>query len=215
MTEIDVSFEYGKVYAVDLATLANNQQITGGPCDLMGWSVRDAAFETNQQASGSVVAPAAGAAIASIASVQTADYNINWQVQLTGAAAAADLNNFGLFAGVTQLIASENAGAAGVYPQPSLAFYDKLGAAIAIKAIGAGTAGVTYTAQLTIVPQAVAGPILQLQDGNQEFAEIGAPVFATDTKWFGPGGIRVNGTLKVVQNVGFLAGAIYVRFHKD
>jgi hypothetical protein len=215
MTEIQVDVEYGKVYAVDLAAIANGALIVGGPADLMGWSVRDFGLENNQEAFGSVVSPGAGTVIAQLPAIQQADYEIRWQVQLIGAAAAADQDNFGLYAGATLLVTSLNPGAAGVYPQTQTAFYDQFGQALSIKAIAAGTVGVTYAAQFSIVPIGFAGPVLQLQDGNQELAEIYCPIFGADTRWFGPSGIRVNGTMKKVVNVGVLAGAIYVRYSKD
>lgn len=81
-------------------------------------------------------------------------YNLQWQVQLVGAAAAADANNFQVTVGATQVAVSQNSGAAGTYPQPSLTIVIPAGGAtVAIKSIGAGTVGVTYGAQLTTALQ--------------------------------------------------------------
>lgn len=214
MTYVDVDVETGRVLAYDIAAMSSGNAVVSGPARLMGWSVRDAGLENNQENFGSVVAPAAGATIAQLPAIQQADYNISWQVQLLGAAAAADQNNFGLYAGGALLITSQNAGAAGVYPQTPIAFYDEFGQALAIKAIGAGTAGVTYTAQLAITPIGFAGPVLQLQDGNQELAEVYSPIFGGDTRWFGPSGICVMNQIKATVNVGKLAGAIYVKLDR-
>lgn len=211
---MDVDIETSRVLAYDLAALSSGNAVVSGPARLMGWSVRDAGLENNQENFGSVVAPAAGTVIAQLPAIQQADYTISWQVQLIGAAAAADQDNFGLYAGATLLETSQNAGAAGVYSQTPAAFYDEFGQALAVKAIGAGTAGVTYSAQINIVPIGFAGPIVQLQDGNQELAEVYSPIFGADTRWFGPSGICVMNQIKVTVNVGKLAGAIYVKLER-
>lgn len=211
---MDVDIETSRVLAYDLAALSSGNAVVSGPARLMGWSVRDAGLENNQENFGSVVAPAAGTVIAQLPAIQQADYTISWQVQLIGAAAAADQDNFGLYAGAVLLETSQNAGAAGVYPQTQTAFYDEFGQALAVKAIGAGTAGVTYSAQINIVPIGFAGPIVQLQDGNQELAEVYSPIFGADTRWFGPSGICVMNQIKVTVNVGKLAGAIYVKLER-
>lgn len=214
MSELSIDIEIGHVRAIDLASLQASGQVIAGPARLMGWSVRDAGLENNQENYGSAVAPAAGATIASLPAIQQADYDIRWQVQLVGGAAAADQNNFGLYAGAALLMTSENPGAAGTYPQTQVAFYDEFGQGLAVKAIGAGTAGVTYTAQISIIPRDFAGPILQLRDGNSELAEIYSPVFGADTKWFGPSGIRVYNQIRTLVNVGALAGAIYIGYER-
>jgi hypothetical protein len=215
MTELDIEVSIGPVRAIDIASLVTGGVVISGPARLMGWSVRDAGLENNQSVYGSVIAPAAGAVIVQAPGLAQADYDIRWQVELTGAAAAGDSNNFGLYAGATLLLTSENAGAAGVYPQTPTTFYDEFGQVLAVKAIGAGTAAVTYAAQMALTPRDVAGPILQLRDGNSELAEVYSPVFGAATQWFGPSGIRIHNQIKPLVNVGTLLGAIYIAYYQE
>lgn len=214
MTEIDVDIESGEVRAIDLADIVAGKTLISGPARLMGWSVRDSGPQNATETQGQVLSPGAGAVVATLAGIAAADYDIRWQVQLIGAAAAADQNNFALFFGATQLLTSENAGAAGIYPQTQIEQYGGFGANIVVKTIGAGTVGVTYVAQLSGVLRSVSGPVLQLQDDGHEIAEIGAPIFAVDSKWFGPSGIKIRGSLRTIVNVGQVSGALYLRYER-
>lgn len=105
------------------------------------------------EAEGRVVAPAAGAAIATVA-LTGGDWQVWWEVQLDGAAAAADENNFGLYSGANLIATSVNPGAAGgpYLQNPQTAQIAFNGANLAVKAIGAGTAGIGYTASLSATP---------------------------------------------------------------
>lgn len=102
---------------------------------------------------GNVTAPAAGTTITS-AVLSQGTWQVNWQVLLQGAAAAGDVNNFGLNLGATLVDTSENGEAAGALYQQDPVVLDvpAAGATLAIKAIGAGTAGVIYDAGFTAVP---------------------------------------------------------------
>lgn len=102
---------------------------------------------------GRVVAPAAGAAIATVA-LTGGDWQVWWEVQLDGAAAAADENNFGLYSGANLIATSVNPPAAGgpYLQNPQTAQIAFSGANLAVKAIGAGTAGIGYTASLSATP---------------------------------------------------------------
>lgn len=214
MSELEIAIDAGVVQAIDLADIVNGKTLISGPARLMGWSVRDSGPQNATETEGQLVSPGAGATIATLAGIAAADYDIRWQVQLIGAAAAADQNNFALFFGATQLLTSENAGAAGIYPQTQIEQYGGFGANITVRAIGAGTVGVTYVAQLSGVLRSISGPVLQLQDDGHEIAEIGCPIFAVDSKWFGPSGIKVRGSLKTVVNVGQMSGALYLRYER-
>lgn len=215
MTEVDIEFGIGPVRAIDLASLVAGNNVISGPARLMGWSVREAGFEANQEAEASVVSPAAGATIVSLSGFGGGVYVVKWTVELVGAAGAADLNNFALFQGSTQLIESLNAGAAGSYPQPDVQDKNVFGNTYAIKAIGAGTVGVTYAAQISITPSVEYGSILELRDGNSVLAEIAVPVVGSQPAWFGPQGIAIYS--KVATNVilGAVNGAIYVAYERD
>lgn len=99
--------------------------------------------------SGTASAPAAGATIASI-TLPAGSYTVQWELGLSGTLAAADADNLGLFVGATQVATSENQGAAGNWPQVPVAIeVASGGTTVALKAIGAGTAGSVYTASLS------------------------------------------------------------------
>jgi hypothetical protein len=116
--------------------------------------VQQSAQSPSVNATGQVTAPGAGVTIAS-ATLTQGTWVIYWQVILQGAAAAADVNNFGLFVGATQVDTSENGEGPGVqYPQgPVVVDVPAAGAVLAVKAIGAGTAGVIYDTGYTAVPE--------------------------------------------------------------
>lgn len=214
MTEIDINVETGRIHAIDLADIIAGRILITGPASIVGWSVRDSGPQNHTETFGQVLSPGAGAVIATLTGFAAADYDVRWSVQLEGAAAAADQDNFALFFGATQLLTSQNLGAAGIYPQQQIAQYGGFGANVIVKSIGAGTVGVTYTAQITATLRSVSGPVLQVQDDNREICEIGCPIFAVDTRYFGSGGIPIRGSLKTVVNVGQMSGALYLRYDR-
>lgn len=112
-----------------------------------------------QSKAGSAVAPASNALIASITGpLVPGTYIVSWNVGLSaGAPAAADVDNFGLqMTGVLARLASDNPAALGEFPQANVQITIPAGNAnnLSIVAIGAATAGVTYSAQLTLTPVA-------------------------------------------------------------
>lgn len=120
--------------------------------------------ETASEAS--VAAPGAGATVASI-SLVPGTYNIGWTVALTaGTPAAGDANNFGLYVGGVLQEQSATPGALGSWPQQQVEITVAATTTIAVKAVGAGTAGVTYAAELSAVPVEVTDPTGQLQPPN-------------------------------------------------
>lgn len=212
MSDLEIEVSLGRIRAIPAVNPPNGAVLLAGPGELMGWSFRESGAETGLSTEGQVVSPAAGATIASIANVPIGVYQIAWEVQLLGAAAAADQDNFALLSGATQLGVSLNAGAAGQYPQTGVQFSVPAVSTIAVKAIGAGTVGVTYAAQLAVTPVTAGQALLELQDGNQPLAEISAGIAGSLSQWFGPEGIRFYNQIKCVPIVGTMTGAVYARF---
>lgn len=209
MTEIDITVGPERIDVIPVPATSVDVTPLSGPARLMGWSFREASGEGPQRKSGSVTSPGAGAAIASITPLNAGTYDVTWQVELTGAAAAADANNFRLTNGGAQTLDSENPGAAGVYPQiPTDIGVGALGT-IQVIAIAAGTVGVTYTADLSIAPRLVSAAAVELQDGNQALGESSMPPQGSDTQRMPGNGVHVRGQLLVHVLAGTVAGVIY------
>lgn len=120
-------------------------------------------------ASGNATAPAAGAAIATTATLQPGTYQIAWTAGLQGAAAAADANNFALRQGATIIVGSVNPGAAGSYPQIPVTFTLTSATTFSVAAIGAGTAAIVYSAQIIVTPVNVQPTKVTLQLADRTF----------------------------------------------
>lgn len=212
MTELDIDISYGTVYAVGFSTATVQNPVIAGPGKLMGWSVRESGFEASQQAEGTAVAPLAGATIAQVAAPQGGIYTISWAVQLIGPAAAADQDNFALFLGATQIATALNQPVAGNYQQEEINVSDLFGSAIAVKNIGAGTAGVTYGAQIFITPTVSPQAIMELDDGNNIIAELSLRANDAASEWFGDDGIWIRNQVKVNSIQGIILGALYFKY---
>lgn len=119
MTEIEIDISVGHVRAIPVPSPVAGQVVLAGPGRLMGWSMRENGAESALANEGSVLAPAANAAIVSLPVVPAGLYNYTWTVSLTGAAAAADVNNFAFINGFATVNISLNPGTAGVYLQLS------------------------------------------------------------------------------------------------
>jgi hypothetical protein len=215
MSEVTIEIETGPVRPLPVPATVSDKTLITGKCRLYGWSLGDASAAAPAQNTGSAVAPAAGATIASITGVSGGSFDVKWTVELTGAAAAADLNNFVLTNNAGNILASVNPAAAGTYPQQpaeaTMAFADT----VSVKAIGAGTAGVTYTATIELVPQTRNTSVIQLLDGGIVLAVIDIPPNGSDTKWFGPMGIHIASGIAVHPNPGFVVGSVYAHFHRE
>lgn len=212
MSELEIEVSLGRIRAIPAIAPVSGTVLLAGPGELLGWSFRESGAETGLSTEASLVSPGAGATIASIASVPVGVYTISWETQLIGAAAAADQDNFALFSGATQLAVSLNAGAAGQYPQTTVQFSLTSAQTIAVKAVGAGTVGVTYAAQLAVTPVTAGQAVLELRDGNQPLCEISAGIAGSLSQWFGPEGIRFYNQIQAVPIAGQMTGAIYARF---
>lgn len=187
--------------------------LANGPKRLMGWSLVSGAAVT-AEGQGRVVAPAAGATIASVVAAVAGDYLVTWSVELDGAAAAAELNNFNLNNGASAVLVSDNPAAAGTYPQPGVVITAAAGATIAVKAVGAGTAAIGYSAQVEIGLLA-GGAIGSVLDGGQVVGVASTGQDQTDVQWMGPQGVYVGTSLAVLATAGKLSGCLYVEDPRD
>ena len=214
MTELDVTWGPALVRAIPVVNPAVLTPILAGPARLFGWSFRESGAETGLQAEGQLLSPGAGATIAQIPNVPVGLYAVSWEVQLIGAAAAADQDNFNLNAGATVLEVSLNAGAAGQYPQTGAQFQNPVSQTFTVKSVGAGTVGVTYAAQLALTPVIAGQAILELRDGNSPLAEITAGIAGSLTQWLGPQGVAIFNSIQVNPVAGAMAGAVFAGYDR-
>jgi hypothetical protein len=214
MREIEIEIGPVKVRALSWPSQATAGLLLAGPGRLMGWSFRESGAESAFDVESTTLAPGAGVTVAQILNVPAGLYVASWEVQLIGAAAAADQDNFALFDGATQLSTSLNAGAAGQYPQTPVQFTNPASSTIAVKAIGAATAGVTYGAQISLAPVITGQSALELRDGNSVLAEISAATAGELTAWLGPQGIDFYNGISGVVVSGSMIGAVYAAFHR-
>lgn len=212
MSDLEIEVSLGRIRAIPASNVASGTILLAGPGELMGWSFRESGAETGLEVEASVVAPGAGVAVATLSNVPAGVYNVTWTVQLLGAAAAADQDNFVLKVGATSIAVSLNAGAAGQYPQTPLQVSLASLQNVTVNAVGAGTAGVTYAVQLALTPATTGQAILELQDGNNPLAEITAGTAGSLSQWFGPEGIRFYNMIKAVPISGQMVGTVYARF---
>lgn len=125
---------------------------------------------------GSQTSPGAGATIAQVP-LGIGTYQVQWSVELSGTIAAAELNNFQLFQSGTganfAVLTSENAAAAGVYPQQTVTITStNANNFIKILTVGAGTVGAVYQGSLTVT---------QIQNPNSAYVVSGSISQASDT----------------------------------
>lgn len=111
------------------------------------------------QNSGAVTAPGAGATIVTVpssGSLAPGTYAVTWETGLSGAAAAGDANNMGLYLNGVLQAESVNPGAAGSWQQEAVEVTSTTAApaVLTVKAIGAGTASVIYSAEVVATPVA-------------------------------------------------------------
>lgn len=180
---------------------------------ITGWSATDGTGTDSLQTSGTVVAPAAGATIASI-SLANGTYTVAWSVELGAGAAAADANNVELFVAATGIAVSVNAGATGTYPQEEAQAFVAFGPlTLAAKAIGAGTAAVPYTVIITITQ--INESLANVKDGGMTIGIIGMASAASQTQWFDEMGPAVETDLSIQTTLGNVQGAIWYYLRSD
>lgn len=208
--ELDVSLSSGPIQAVAIPVTTTDVTPFNGSGALYGWSMREASGELPSDARASAVAPAALTTIAATVALPAGIYDVAWSVELQGAAAAADANNFQLLNGVTVVVGSNNQGAAGVYQQPNVRLTVAQGATVSIQNVGAGTAGVTYTGDLAVTPDPFFGASVELQGGNQPLGESGMDLQDSDTQWFGSPGVAIEQKVTVHVVSGTVTGVLYI-----
>jgi len=212
--DIEVEVTGGGSYPLPVVNATTDQLLITGPAYLRSYSLRDVQGNVPVQASGAVVAPAAGATIAATGALPAGTYSVAWAVALQGAAAAADANNFELTHGATVVIVSVNPGVAGDYPQVVAEVTVAQGEVIAVKAVGAGTAGVTYSADLNATPTGEVETIIELQDGSKPVAEISFRSERTQNGDYGRPGICIETVLNLHVVQGAVSGAVHVAYDK-
>lgn len=210
MSEIDIDVNIGAVVPITVQTTSVDVTILQGAGRLAGWSLRDASLAVSLDASGSVVAPAAGTDIVALTGILAGTYTVEWTVGLQGAAAAGDANNFQLYDTAGNVLVSINPGAAGDYPQLNAEVTVTAGSKVAVKSIGAGTAGVTYTADLVLSPTDEVETIVELQDQGNAIAEATFRGERSSTNWFGSGGPKVFGKLTLHVVTGTVTGSVWI-----
>lgn len=215
MTEIDIEITTGKLRALPVVAQSSDTLILNGPCKLCGFSLRDVSGEQTADIQNQVVSPGALVTIATTGALSAGTYDVAWTVELIGAAAAADANNFRLVAGGANVELSQNAGAAGSYAQVTARVTVPVFGTILVQAVAAGTVGVTYSVQFEVIPAAIQLSVAELQDGNNALAEIACVNGGTDRAWYSEEGIEVYNRINFHPLVGSFTGAIYVRFYRS
>lgn len=214
MLDIAVDAALGDIFAVPLVQSLSDTVLINGPCRLIGWSIRAEGISSPQDFEGQAVAPGAGGNVLAPQVVPDGVYDVNWQVQLIGAAAAADQDNFKLTLPDGKTLISANAGAAGLYPQEPVQASAFIGGQVSVVAVGAGTAAVTYLVQVTLVPSKGISTRVEIQDGNSPLGEVAVTEDSASTQWFGLPGVRVRQQVKAHIIAGFPSGCVYVAYEQ-
>lgn len=212
--ELDISLPREPIRVVPVLPTAVDFMAFTGDGVLCGWSLRDGSAEIVAAGEGSVTAPAALATIATTASIPAGAYTVSWTVSLAGAAVAADANNFRLVDANGNVVVSVNLGAAGEYAQDSVGIVTTLAGAVFVQAIGAGTAGVTYTAQISIVPSGGIAAIVEIRDGNNILGCSTMIDLSSDTQVLFDDGLHIRNQLLVHVIQGAVTGSLWARFNK-
>jgi hypothetical protein len=214
MGGFDIAVAAGAIRPITVPATSGILSILPGDGYLMGWSFRDVTSTKGFAADGSVTAPGAGTVIATSAATIFGNYQISWTVSLEGAAAAADVDNFGLYVGATLIATSVNPGAQGNYPQPVVEEMVAFGQTVSIQAIGAGTAGVEYTADMFGETQGTLSSYFRFNDGTRIVGEGSMQSGESTSQNFGSFGLKIYTglTLDVLQ--GSIEGSVNMMYNK-
>ena len=102
---------------------------------------------------GSTTASPTAGLTATSQAVASGTFLLSWTATLQTAAAAGDVNNFGLYNGAVLVATSVNLGVVASYPQAAVTTYTGTSpTTMAVKNIGAGSTGSVYNASLTVTP---------------------------------------------------------------
>lgn len=211
---LDVAAVYGDVFPIPVPPTSADSTILTSDCRILGWSLRDATNDIAFQAEGSVVSPGANTTVVQLTSIPAGIYDVTWEVALQGAAAAADADNFQLKNGATLVEISINPGAAGTYPQVGARITVLAGGTVSIQSVAAGTVGVTYLAQIEIVPVARADSVVEIQDVGNILGEIAPLGNVSDTVYFGDLGVPCQGQIKLHVVSGAVTGVVYAKLQR-
>lgn len=211
MTNVTLELDTGEVAPLPVPVTTVDLSVITGDCRLVGWSLRDASAPASAQGAGQVVAPAAGAAIVTLSGLRAGTYDVAWSVGLQGAAVAADQDNFQLKNGATAVENTINAGAAGAYTQTGARITVPANGTVTINAIGAGTAGVTYLAEIELVPSQVGATVVEIQDSGNILGEVSLGPGGSETDVLDHFGMLCQGGIRVHVVQGQVTGVIYAR----
>ena len=211
---IEVSVSAGSVIPITIQSTSVDISVLPGNGYLLGWSLRDATADNNFSVEGSAVAPAGGGVIVTTAALNAEEYTVNWTVSLAGAAAGADGNNFGLYAGATLIATSVNLGLAGEYPQQAVTYQLPQNTVFAVKAIGVGTAGVTYSAELDGSAANVVSTSVEFMDGSRIVGEASMLPGGATSANFGSLGMRIYTGLTLHVVSGTVRGTVNMLFEQ-
>jgi len=214
MSDVTIELDTGEVEPLPVLPTSTDITVITADCRLVGWSLRDTSTPAASQNSGLVVSPGAGAAIATVTGLKAGTYDVNWTTGLQGAAAAADANNFQLKNGVTVVENSINAGAAGAYTQTSARITVPANGTVTVNAIGAGTVGVTYLADLEVVPSLVGATVVEIQDSGNILGEVSLPPGGSETDVLDHFGVLCQGQIRVHVISGQVTGVVYARLSR-
>lgn len=202
----------GEITALPVPATSVDITVLNGSGYVCGWSFRDASGDVASVAAGSVVAPGAGVIIATSPATPAGVYTLNWSVDLNGPAAAGDADNFRLFVNGVSVETSVNAGAQGEYPQVPVQVNIPAGATYQVKAVGAGTAGVTYRADVSAVPVIAGDAVVDILDGSNFVGTMSVGASGASSQNFGQTGIKIRSGITVHVVSGIVAGAVLARF---
>lgn len=210
MNSLNVDVTVGDKRALTVAPTVVDVDVFSGEGYCAGWSLRDVSADVTVDKSGSVVAPGAAATIATTVALPAGTYMVTWSVGLQGAAAAADANNFQLVTTAGQVAVSVNPGVAGDYLQAATEVTVLAGQTVSIQSIGAGTAGVTYSANLSLDPTQAIETIVEIQDGSGIIGEASFQSNRSVTNDLGFPGVILSGQITLHVVSGKVTGAVYV-----
>lgn len=211
--EIDVTV--GRIRGVPVPVTAVDTIVINGPCDLCGWSLRDASGDIAGTGEGTQTSPGALTTIASTATLPAGTYTVNWTVEVGGTLAAADANNMILHDSAGIVAQAIFPAVAGSYPQAPVQITLLANSPIQVQSLNAATAGAVYTADLTAQLTLGVNAVVELQDGNQPLGESSMFANGSDTEDLPGAGVQVTGMIKVHVVQGAVTGVIYVRFDKN
>ena len=214
MSELTIEVGTGDVVALPVPPTSADQILLGSDCRLVGWSLRDTSVPTPGQNEGSVVSPAAGAAIVTVSGLRAGTYDVVWSVALQGAPGAGDADNFQIKNGATVVENAINAGAAGTYPQTPVRITVAANGTLTVNAIAAGTVGVTYLASVELIPTLVGTTVIEIQDTGNILGEVSLTPNEAKTSVLDHDGVVCQGQIKLHVVSGSVTGVVFARLSR-